>query len=84
MITHDTLRDAAFTLPKPLRDRYFEERKAIRARIAISRITYEPRRLVYVSWDDPEFVAKCAVLIAVLIAELQLEAQAAVNRLFGG
>lgn len=78
MITHDTLRDAAFTLPKPLRDRYFEERKAIRARIALSR--KENRRISHVVWDDPEFVAKCAVLIAAL----QLEAQAAVNRLFGG
>lgn len=81
MMTMETLRDAAFKLPPKLRDQWFEGRKGIRARVALSRITYEPHRhLPHVSWDDPEFVAQCAVYLA----ELHLEAQAAVNRLAGG
>jgi hypothetical protein len=81
-MTMDKLRDAARLLPFKLRDQWYAERKAIRAQIAVSRTYTSPnggRRIPSVFWDDPEFIARCAVRLA----EFHTQAQAAVNRLAG-
>lgn len=66
MITHDTLKVAARTLPPHLRDKYYAERSVIRERIAKERWAkmrsghYQVRNLYNtVPWDDPEFLAAC-------------------------
>ena len=66
-ITQETLREIARCLPPNLRNRYFEERKLIRERLAQERwraarepVPHGRPRSVHglVPWDDPEYVAR--------------------------
>lgn len=82
MITHESLREQAARLPKALRVKYFNERLAIHRRIHERRRrqrlqSRDPLEYVPVPWDDPEFVALCAIKLA----ELMSEVQDAANRL---
>lgn len=77
MLTMEGLRQAAQSLPPALRDDWYTQRSVIRARIAVAR--GRDRRIPHVSWDDPEFIAQCAVHLATL----QQRVQQHINR-FGG
>ncbi len=87
-LTHESLRAIAMTLPQPMRDAYFQKRKAIRAELAEKRWREyreptphgRPKSLYdLVPWEDPEYVALC---LFYLNGELQ-KMQDAVNRLAG-
>lgn len=66
-LTHDSLKFAARTLPQKLRDEYFEGRTKIRDELHKSRYGGSAfRNASFVMWDDPEFIALCAVLLAQL------------------
>lgn len=72
----DHLYRAARALPQGLRDEWHREIRIIRGTLA------GERRYKYisgVSWDDPEYVAKCAIKLA----EFQVRVQNHINR-FGG
>lgn len=66
MMAMDSLsRTARATLPAHLREEWFRMRGEIRRAIRDERYTAGPRAR-YVSWDDPEFVARCALKLAEL------------------
>ena len=88
-LTQDSLVAIARMLPLKLRDEYFQRRLEIRIDIKMSRGAPPKEKnhsgrlwqpTTYVHWDDPEFVARCAVMLA----ELQQRAQARVNGLASG
>jgi hypothetical protein len=78
MLSHEDLTAVVKTLPQPFRSDYFQERNRIRARLHDER--YGTRIRGHIDWHDPEFVARCAVLLA----ELQQKVQNQFNRLASG
>lgn len=71
MLTQEALKNVAVRLPQPYRDRYFEGRRRIRDALR--------NQHAVVFWDDPEFIARCAVLLATLETEVNNE----ISRRFG-
>lgn len=80
MMTMDSLSKLARqTLPRKLCDEWFTARATIRKELSAARPLPEGRLQRYIPWDDPEYVARCAVKLA----ELTQRAQEHVNRFAG-